>query len=767
MAGNLVIVESPAKAGTIQKFLGDDFSVKSSFGHVRDLPDREESIDIKNGFEPKYEIPAEKRRLVEDLKKAAKKADTVWLASDEDREGEAISWHLSEVLELDMAKTKRIVFHEITKPVVLNAIQNPRTIDMDLVYAQQARRVLDRIVGYELSPLLWRKIQPRLSAGRVQSVVLRLVVEREREIINFNSEAYYRIEALFRIGGQEDGKTISALLNKRFATIDEARAFLESCKGASFCVSKLEQKEGIRYPAAPFTTATLQQEASRKLRMSVSRTMQVAQHLYEKGLITYMRTDSTNLSTLAIGAAKQYILGAYGEEYLKVRQFKTNDKSAQEAHEAIRPTYVDRAVIEGTNEEKKLYDLIWKRTVASQMTDAKVLRTDVSISNDRNDGIFNVQASQVLFDGFLKLYMEGRDDEQEDDEIILPELHVGEKMDALSIAAECKFTAAPPRYSEATIIKEMKDRGIGRPSTYAPTITTLMKSYITKGNKEGEKKQVQNLTLKGNSITSSKKTETIGAEKGKIFPQEIGIRVTDYLVENFSDILDYDFTANLEMDFDEIAKGERTWKDVISAFYGQFNGSVKSALESTDYTRVEREIGTAPDGQMLIAKLGKFGPYVQKGDGDNRLCASMAPGQLIESISLEEALALFTLPRTVGQLDGVDIIATKGRYGAYLKYGDKNITLPKGKAAETVSYTECCDLIQAADKRPEPAILAEFGSIQVINGAYGPYLKYDGKNYRLPKGTDAGSLDEEACRKIINETEPTAKGKGRKSFRRR
>ncbi|MCQ2115707.1 MAG: type I DNA topoisomerase [Bacteroidales bacterium] len=767
MAGNLVIVESPAKAGTIQKFLGDDFSVKSSFGHVRDLPDREESIDIKNGFEPKYEIPAEKRRLVEDLKKAAKKADTVWLASDEDREGEAISWHLSEVLELDMAKTKRIVFHEITKPVVLNAIQNPRTIDMDLVYAQQARRVLDRIVGYELSPLLWRKIQPRLSAGRVQSVVLRLVVEREREIINFNSEAYYRIEALFRIGGQEDGKTISALLNKRFATIDEARAFLESCKGASFCVSKLEQKEGVRYPAAPFTTATLQQEASRKLRMSVSRTMQVAQHLYEKGLITYMRTDSTNLSTLAIGTAKQYILGAYGEEYLKVRQFKTNDKSAQEAHEAIRPTYVDRAVIEGTNEEKKLYDLIWKRTVASQMTDAKVLRTDVSISNDRNDGIFNVQASQVLFDGFLKLYMEGRDDEQEDDEIILPELHVGEKMDALSIAAECKFTAAPPRYSEATIIKEMKDRGIGRPSTYAPTITTLMKSYITKGNKEGEKKQVQNLTLKGNSITSSKKTETIGAEKGKIFPQEIGIRVTDYLVENFSDILDYDFTANLEMDFDEIAKGERTWKDVISAFYGQFNGSVKSALESTDYTRVEREIGTAPDGQMLIAKLGKFGPYVQKGDGDNRLCASMAPGQLIESISLEEALALFTLPRTVGQLDGVDIIATKGRYGAYLKYGDKNITLPKGKAAETVSYTECCDLIQAADKRPEPAILAEFGSIQVINGAYGPYLKYDGKNYRLPKGTDAGSLDEEACRKIINETEPTAKGKGRKSFRRR
>ncbi len=759
MAGNLVIVESPAKAGTIQKFLGDGFTVKSSFGHVRDLPDKEESIDKEHGFEPKYEIPAEKKKVVEDLKKAAQKADIVWLASDEDREGEAISWHLSEVLGLDGDKTRRIVFHEITKPAILHAIETPRSIDMDLVYAQQARRVLDRIVGYELSPLLWRKIQPRLSAGRVQSVALRLVVDREREIINFTPEPYYRVEARFNLGGTPDGKSLSALLGKRLGTIEEARAFLESCIGASFKVGKLEQKDGVRVPAAPFTTSTLQQEASRKLRMSVSRTMQVAQRLYERGLITYMRTDSTTLSGLAVAAAKTYIVKNYGESHHKARQYRATSKGAQEAHEAIRPTYVDRTEIDGTLEEKRLYDLIWRRTVASQMADAKILRTDVGIVNDRNDGVFNLTANQLVFDGFLKLYMEGRDDGQEDEELILPEIHVGDRLELESINADCKFTIAPPRYSEATLVKKLEELGIGRPSTYAPTISTLTKSYITKGNKEGEKKTVQNLVLKGDKISSSKKVETVGAEKARLIPQEIGMRVTDYLVENFKDILDYDFTANVEKDFDEVAEGKTSWTDVIGKFYGPFHTNLDSAIANTNYTHAERELGLAPDGQKLTAKLGKFGPYVQKGEGETRLCASMSPGQLIESISLEEALALFTLPRTVGQLDGVDIICTKGRYGAYLKYGDKNVSLPKGKSPESISYEECRELIQAASSRPGQTLLKEFGNIQLIKGAYGPYIKCEGKNYRIPKGTDAEALSEEDCRKIVSETAPTSRGK--------
>ena len=773
MAGNLVIVESPAKAGTIQKFLGDGYTVKSSFGHVRDLPDKDESIDIAHGFEPEYEIPAAKRRVVEDLKRAAAGADIVWLASDEDREGEAISWHLSEVLGLDPARTRRIVFHEITRNAILHAIETPRSIDMDLVYAQQARRVLDRLVGYELSPLLWRKIQPRLSAGRVQSVALRLVVDREREIIAFRPEPYYRVEALFHPGNAPEGVLVRALLDRRFKTIEEARAFLESCIDAEFRVSAVEKKDGVRTPSAPFTTSTLQQEASRKLHMSVSRTMAVAQKLYESGLITYMRTDSTNLSSLAINTAKAYITDNYGADYSRVRQYHTTARGAQEAHEAIRPTYIERSGIQGSPEEQKLYELIWKRTVASQMADAKVSRTSISISNDRNDAIFTVQAQQVLFDGFLKVYMEGRDDEQADeDEVILPAVHEGDRMLRESITAECKFTQPQPRYSEATLVKKLEELGIGRPSTYAPTISTLTKSYITKGGKEGEKIPVQNLTLSspasGSRISVSRKNECVGAEKGKLIPQEIGMRVTDYLVENFANILDYGFTASVEQEFDHIAAGQARWNDVIGEFYRPFKTEIDSALNASGYSRVERLLGNDPaDGRPVIAKLGKFGPYIQKGEGEDRVFASMSAGQLIESITLEEALRLFSLPRTVGSYEGIDIIATKGRYGPYIKYGDRNISLPKGKSAETIDLDSCIALIGAAgQKGAEKQLIAEWGNLQLLNGSYGPYIKCDGRNYKLPKGCDASALSEEDCRRIVSEGQPTAARRGRRSPRR-
>ena len=765
MKENLVIVESPGKAGTIQKFLGSSYTVMSSFGHVRDLPDKDESIDIEHGFKPVYEIPAAKKKVVEELKKAASKAETVWLASDEDREGEAISWHLSEVLNLDPERTKRIVFHEITKDAILHAVETPRGIDMDLVYAQQARRVLDRLVGYELSPLLWRKIQPRLSAGRVQSVALRLVVDREREIIAFKPESYYRTEALFRPDGMEGSPLVKALLDRRFAGIEEAEAFLEQIADASFAVSAVDRKDGMRTPAAPFTTSTLQQEASRKLRMSVNRTMQIAQNLYEHGLITYMRTDSTRLSSLAINTAKAYITGTYGEEYSKVRQYRTSSKGAQEAHEAIRPTYIDRVTIDGTPEEKRLYELIWKRTIASQMADAKMLRTTISISNDRNDAIFEARAAEVVFDGFLKVYLEGRDDDQpESEEQILPPLGTGELMHAESVSSLCSFTQAPARYSEAMLIKKLEDLGIGRPATYAQIITTLKKSYITAGGKEGTKVQVQNLKLEKGKISTSRKTETVGAEKGKLIPQEIGMRVTDYLVENFADILDFGFTANVEQDFDHIAAGKAKWNDVVGEFYRPFKTEIDSALNAARHSRAERVLGVDPaDGKTLVAKLGKFGPYVQKGDDDDRVCSSMAPGQLIESITLEEALALFVLPMTVGEYEGIPVIAAKGRFGPYLKYGTANISLPRGTRAETVSLDACISLIQNAGQKAEKKVLAEFGDIQVIDGNYGPYLKYDGRNYRLPKSCDVAALTEDACREIIGSERPTGSGRGRRA----
>ena len=765
---NLVIVESPAKADTIQKFLGNDYIVKSSFGHIRDLHDSELSIDVADGFKPEYVIPAEKKKLVSDLKKAAKEAETVWLASDEDREGEAISWHLFETLGLKEENTKRIVFHEITKNAILNAIENPREIDMSLVNAQQARRVLDRLVGFELSPVLWRKIQPKLSAGRVQSVALRLVVDREREILAFSNEEYYKVDAIFHPEGTPEATVVKATLDRRFPDIDSAREFLERCIGARFTVSSIEKKEGSRTPAAPFTTSTLQQEAARKLRLSVSQTMSIAQKLYEHGLITYMRTDSTNLSSLAVNTAKEFITENFGEEYSKVRQYKTKAKGAQEAHEAIRPTYIKNTSIEGTPQEQRLYELIWKRTVASQMADASILKTDIKVSSDKGEEKFNVQASQVLFDGFLKLYMEGTDEPSQDDEtVILPEMKTGAHMEERGMTAECKFTAAPSRYSEATLVKKLEELGIGRPSTYAPTISTLTKGrgYIVKGDKTGEKHQVTNLSLSGGIIKASSKSETVGAEKGRLLPQDIGMIVTDYLVKNFDTILDYSFTANVEKDFDRIAEGEMAWNSIIGEFYGPFHTRVQETLSNREYSHVSRELGTDPkDGQPLVARFGQYGPYVQKGDGDSKQYASLAPGQLIESITLEEALKLFELPRTVGQYQDIDIICLKGRFGPYIKYGDKNVSLPRGTDPLKVDLETCIKIIEDSLNKKTGGIIAEYkdSDIQVIDGSYGPYIKCAGNNYKIPKGTDPATLTEENCKEIVASSEPTGRKKRRK-----
>ena len=769
MGKNLVIVESPTKAKTIKNFLGEDFVIKSSAGHIRDLNESELSINVNDGFKPEYVIPADKKKLVNDLKKEAADAEMVWLASDEDREGEAISWHLFETLGLDKEKTKRIVFHEITKPAILNAIENPREIDMALVDAQQARRILDRLVGFELSPVLWRKVQPRLSAGRVQSVALRLIVDREREILAFNPEEYYKVDAIFHPDRTPETTLVKATLDKRFKDKESAEDFLRRCIGAEFSICNIEKKEANRCPAAPFTTSTLQQEAARKLRFSVSQTMSIAQKLYEHGLITYMRTDSTNLSSLAINTAKEFICNNFGEEYSKVRQYRTRAKGAQEAHEAIRPTYISNTQIEGTPQEKKLYDLIWKRTVASQMSDARMLKTDIKVSADGMEEKFNVQATQVLFDGFLKLYIEGSDDPQQDDEaVILPEMNVGDRMFDKEITAECKFTSAPSRYSEPTLVKKLEELGIGRPSTYAPTIATLTKGrgYITKGDKPGVKKAVTKMTLRKGVIKESMVNEVIGAEKGRLLPQEIGIIVTDYLVKNFPQILDYQFTATVEEDFDKIAEGEKVWNSVLQEFYTPFHQTVQDTMSSKEYgSAASRELGTAPDGQILVAKFGQYGAYVQKGDDNNKQYASLAPGQLIESITLEEALKLFELPRTVGQYEGIDIICTKGRFGPYLKYGDKNVALPRGTDPLKVDLDTCIRLVSESLAGSRSGIIAEFteSDIQVINGSYGPYIKHAGKNYKIPKGTDAQSLTEEKCKEIIASSEPTAARRRRRN----
>ena len=765
MAGsNLVIVESPGKVKTIQQYLGKDYLVKASIGHIRDLEEHKLGVDVENGFQPEYVIPADKKKVVAELTRLAKEADTVWLASDEDREGEAISWHLLETLKLPAGKTRRIVFHEITKSAILEAIEHPRGIDMNLVDAQQARRVLDRLVGFELSPILWRKIQPKLSAGRVQSVALRLIVDREKEIMAFEPAPYYRVEALFRPEGVNT--SVKATLDTRFSSEEEARKFLEDSIGASYSIASAEKKEGVRVPSAPFTTSTLQQEAARKLHFPVSTTMRVAQTLYERGLITYMRTDSTNLSGLALSTAKQYIVENFGEAYLHTRQYRTKSKGAQEAHEAIRPTYIANVEIEGTPQEKKLYELIWKRTVASQMAESRVMNTTLKVASDKRPELYGIQSVEILFDGFMKVYLEGRDEEPEaDDQVVLPALKKGDRMYEEGISALCKFTTPPSRYSEATLVKKLEELGIGRPSTYAATVDTLTRGrgYAVKGDKEGKSFKVSNLTLKDGVVKTSQKTEVVGAEKGKLLPQEIGLIVTDYLVKNFAEILDYDFTANVEADFDQVAEGKKVWNQVIASFYAPFHHQVDEVLQDRNYTKVTRELGTAPDGDRVIAAFGKFGPYVQKGEGERRQSASLSKGQLIETLTLQDALKLLELPRVVGQLEGVDVVATRGRFGPYLKYGDKNVKLPRSKDPLHITIEECENLIrEASDAKPAQTTIAEFGDIKVLEGRYGPYIKQGTSNFKIPKGTDPAKLTEADCQAIIAQGAPT-----KKSFTRR
>ncbi|MBO4340347.1 MAG: type I DNA topoisomerase [Bacteroidales bacterium] len=756
----LVIVESPEKAKTIQRFLGDSYLVKASIGHIRDLEEHKLSVDVGNGFAPEYVIPSGKKKVVAELKKLSEAAPMVWLASDEDREGEAISWHLKETLGLPSGKTRRIAFHEITKKAILSAIESPREIDMNLVNAQQARRVMDRLVGFELSPILWKKIQPKLSAGRVQSVTLRLIVDREKEIMAFTPEPYYKVEAVFVT---ENGKTtMRAALDTRFRTMEESRGFLEDSIGARYWIDSVEKKEGMRYPAPPFTTSTLQQEASRKLRFPVSTTMRVAQSLYERGLITYMRTDSTNLSSLALGTAKDYILNNYGEQYYHFRQYQTKSKGAQEAHEAIRPTFIENVNIEGNAQEKKLYELIWKRTVASQMAESRVMNTSIKVSMDTRPEKYGLQSVEILFDGFMAVYLESRDDDQPDAsaEQILPELHPFDPVFEKSVSAQCKFTQPPLRYSEATLVRKMEDLGIGRPSTYAATVDTLTRGrgYAVKGDKEGKFFKVTNLSLEGGKIKTSSKMESVGAEKGKLLPQELGLVVTDYLVGNFADILDYDFTATIEEDFDKVAEGKIPWTAVLELFYSPFHSHVSSVMADNTYNKITREIGIAPDGEKVTASFGKFGAYVQKGEGKHRQSASLGKDQLIENLTLEDALKLLELPRVVGQIDGVDVVATKGRFGPYLKYGDKNVKLPRGKDPLTISLEECAVLIAETSSAPAvQAVIADFGDIKILNGPYGPYIKAGDSNYRIPKGTPAAALTETDCKSIVSNTEPTGK----------
>ena len=753
MEGNLVIVESPTKARTIQKFLGSGFTVKASEGHIRDLQEKQLSIDVEGGFIPEYVIPDNKKKVVAELSKLASKAEMVWLASDEDREGEAISWHLMETLGLDKSRTKRIAFHEITKDAILGAIENPREVDMNLVNAQQARRVLDRLVGFELSPILWKKINRGLSAGRVQSVALRLVVDREREIMAFVPEKYYKVEGQFT---NPAGTALKGTLEAKFKTAEEAEGFLRDSIGAKYCIASVDKAEGTRYPAPPFTTSTLQQEASRKLRFPVSTTMRIAQTLYEKGLITYMRTDSTNLSGLALGTAKKFILDNFGPEYSHPRQYSTKSKGAQEAHEAIRPTYMENTDISGTSQEKALYNLIWKRTVASQMSEARLLNTTIRIASDKRAEKYAAEASEILFDGFLKVYMEGSDDDVAEEGLtVIPDIRTGDALFAKEINAECKFTRAPQRYTEASLVKKLEELGIGRPSTYAPTITTLTKTrgYIASGNREGSKVEVVNYKLKGAELNSFKKKELVGEDRGKLLPQDVGMLVTDYLVDNFPHIMDYNYTAEVEETLDKIAEGEEDWKGWLGRFYPQFHQAVELRMNDGQYTHVERVLGIDPsDGQQVIAKYGQYGAYVQKGEGENRRFASLEKGQLIETVSLEEAVKLLSLPRLVGSYGGVDVVVTKGKFGPYVKYGDLNVTLPRKTDPLTVSLEECIAAIDAQKAAaPENNILREFPGedIVIINGRYGPYIKHDGKNFRIPKGHKAENITLEDCKKFI------------------
>ena len=771
MAKNLVIVESPAKAKTIQKFLGNDYKVMSSFGHIRDLHKKDFSIDVEHGFAPLYEIPEDKQEQVKKLKEEADKADIVWLASDEDREGEAIAWHLYEVLGLKPEDTRRIVFHEITEPAILDAIKHPRSIDLNLVDAQQARRVLDRIVGFELSPVLWRKIMPGLSAGRVQSVAVRLVAEREKEIKAFKSEPYYRVSAQF---AKADGQSFTAELNRHLKDHDAANEFLEDCKTAAFQVSEVAVKPVKRTPAPPFTTSTLQQEAARKLGLSVKQTMRLAQRLYEEGLITYMRTDSVNLSNLALGTISKEIKENIGEQYLKVRHYRTTSKGAQEAHEAIRPTYISNHTITGTAQEKKLYDLIWKRTIASQMADAELEKTTVDITVTGRKEMFVAEGEVVKFDGFLKVYFETVDDNQVDaksnalsDLHTLPALSRGDSLEASSITALQRYTQQPNRYTEASLVRRLEELGIGRPSTYAPIISTIQdRNYVEKGEDKGQKRECETLTLKDGKITLGKKSEVYGVEKGKLVPTDVGMVVNDFLVKYFPNIMDYNFTAKVENEFDEVAKGNVVWNKEIESFYEGFHPSISTVSGLRLEHKVgERLLGNDPKtGLPVMVKIGRYGPLVQMGSADNNVkprFASLQRGQSIETLTLEEAVKLFDLPRELGEFEGETVTIGVGHYGPYVKHNGKYASIPKEMSPTAITLDEAIEIIMKQRETEAKKVLRTFDEepdLKVMNGRYGAYIVYKGQNVKIPKNKNAEDLTLEDCRAIVADESNHSKG---------
>lgn len=760
MHKNLVIVESPAKAKTIEKFLGKEFKVLSSFGHIRDLSKKGFGIDMSNNFKPSYEISPDKKKLVSELKATAAKAETIWLASDEDREGEAIAWHLSEVLGLDKSATKRIVFHEITKEAILNAIENPRSIDLNLVDAQQARRILDRIVGFELSPVLWKRIKPSLSAGRVQSVAVRLIVEREREIQNFVSEPFFKVNAYFRIPNNQGGASIiKAELQTRFKEKDQAYAFLEKIKQAAFSVEEVVTKPSKKSPAPPFTTSTLQQEASRKLGYSVSQTMTIAQRLYESGKITYMRTDSVNLSKLAIGTTVSEIESMAGKEYVKVRQYQTKSKGAQEAHEAIRPTYMSNRQVEGSAQERKLYELIWKRTIASQMADAELEKTTITIGVSNADEKFELTGEVLKFDGFLKVYLESIDDEGEKEEQsnMLPLLVVDDVLELDRAVASERFTQKPYRYTEASLVRKLEELGIGRPSTYAPTISTIQqRDYVVKEDREGQIRNYTVLELKNGTITDEMASETVGAERSKLFPTDIGMVVNDFLIEKFPDIMEYNFTASVEKEFDRIAEGKREWEQVIGHFYESFHPIVEIAGAYSKQKVGERILGEDPKtGKPISVRIGRFGPVVQIGtakDEEKPLFASLRPNQRMDTLTLEDAFDLFKLPRKVGLFEEKEITVAVGRFGPYIRHDNKFVSIPKGIDPLNINFEECVDLIEQKRISDSKKLILSFEGeepLQVLNGRFGPYILKDGNNYRIPKTTDPTTLTHADCLSMI------------------
>jgi DNA topoisomerase-1 len=763
MINNLVIVESPAKAKTIEKFLGKDFKVKSSMGHIRDLSKEDLGIDINNNFKPRYIVPADKKKTVADLRESVKSAKTVWLASDEDREGEAIAWHLSEELELDKKNTKRIVFHEITREAILHAIEHHRGIDQNLVDAQQARRVLDRLVGFEISPILWRKVKPSLSAGRVQSVAVRLIVEREREIINFKSTSSYRVTSVFEV--LDKGKKVHLLkaeLDERFPDSKKALEFIEKCKDATFTISDVVKKPAKKSPSPPFTTSTLQQEASRKLGYSVSQTMTVAQRLYEAGLITYMRTDSVNLSNSALTAAEEIITKEFGKEFVNIRNYKTKSKGAQEAHEAIRPAYFNKLTIEGNNTEKRLYELIWKRAIASQMSDARLEKTTVSIAVSGRKEKFIAEGEVMKFEGFLKVYHESSDDESEEKgEVLLPPLETGMKLPYISISAIERFTHYPPRYTEASLVKKLEELGIGRPSTYAPTISTIqLRGYVIKEERPGKERRYTIISLEKGTIKESVGTEITGAEKGKLFPDNIGMLVNDFLVEHFAEVLDFNFTASVEKEFDEIADGKANWTDMIKRFYKPFHQKVEATLAQKEVAKPERLLGTDPStGKPVYTRMARFGAVAQIGEttGEEKpRYAQLRKGQNIESLTLQEALDLFKLPRNLGIFEDKEVTVSTGRFGPYALHNSKFYSLPKGiDDPYTIELDRAIELIHEKREKDKNKVIAVFNDdkeVSILNGRWGPYISYKKENYKIPRGADPKSLTLADCMKIITDT---------------